>query len=412
MKARTLLAIVALHACDVPVIRPNEVGLGYYLNSTDGCPRGLVIAQTDRSESANIAFASLSGQVLSPSMISSASRNPGLTAALGGDVVFPSMPIEGNELVLIDRYPKGVLTWVNMATAQVRAQLSVATGFLSNPHDYVSLAFDKAYVTRFNPNANAGGEVFDGGSDVLIIDPSLPAITGRIDLFSAFPPNGDFVAHPDRAWLVSGRVYVVIPFYNRPYTSTGQSYLAVIDPKTDSVIQNFPLTGLAGCSGLAVSPDRTNLAVACSGRWQGTNTADDASSALVGLRTTPEVSEIWRIPARQIGSRAFGFEIAFVDSTHVLATQLGEYGPPLVNDVAYVIDITTGAATRVLESANSPVTLSVGPCDATCRACFIADAGRSRLYSLSFSDERGPLLTGYDWADSTTGLPPTSLTFF
>jgi hypothetical protein len=413
MIRRPLFIVLALQACDVPVIRPNEVGVDCAAISVPGCPCGLAVADTNRSESANIALASLTGWVLSPSIISSASHTPGLSASLGGDVVFPSTPSKGDELVLLDRYPKGVLTWINITTPrpQVRAQISVATGYVANPHDYVPLTPNKAYVTRFDPNSNAGREAFDGGSDILIVDPSVPAITGRIDLPAIFPPSGNLIIHPDRARHILDHVYVVLPLYDRPYSNSGQGYLAVIDPKTDSVVQGFPLAGLSGCSGLAVAPNVTSIAVVCSGHWQGSTTANNATSGIVGLRLSPSVSEIWRIPANVVGNRAFGFEVAFVDSTHVLATQLGELGPPIINDAAFVVDIATGTSTRVLESANAPVTLSVGPCNSACGACFIADAGRNRLYNLSLTSSGKPSLTGYSWADPT-GLPPTSLAFF
>jgi hypothetical protein len=409
MNAKCWLLAVGLTACDVPVIRPNEVGLGYNWSSNGLCPRGLAVVDSiDQSQSANIALASLTGQMLSQSIMSSASSAPGLTAALGGDVAFPSMPMQGDEIVLIDRYPKGVLTWVNIATASVRAQLSVGTGFSSNPHDYVPQSPNKAFVTRANPNANAGREMFDGGSDILIIDPSIPTITSRIDLSSILPSIGNFVPHPDRAWLISDLLYVIIPLYDANFTA-GESYVVVFDAKTDTFVQKYKLEGLAGCSGVSASPDQANLAVACSGRWQGSSTASNTRSGIVGLRRSPDLAEIWRIPATSVGKRAFGFDVAFVDATHVLATQLGELGPPSVNDSAFLMDITNGSATRLLESA--PFSLGAGPCSIACGACFIADAGRSRLFNVQFSNSHGPSLIDYVWTDPT-GLPPRSLAFF
>ena len=44
------------------------------------------------------------------------------------------------------------------ATADVLAQLSVGTGFASNPHDYLEVAADKAYVTRYDSNPHPGSE--------------------------------------------------------------------------------------------------------------------------------------------------------------------------------------------------------------------------------------------------------------
>jgi len=410
MKTKALFLALSLLACDVPVVRPGETGLGeaWMAAGEPGCPRGLVVSATDQVQSANIGLASITGQSLSPSIISSASQKPGLTAALGGDIVFPSMPTVGDELVVLDRYPKSVINWVNLRTAQVRAQLSVATGYVANPHDYVPLTTQKAYVTRFDPNPIPGREAFDGGSDILIIDPSIPSMVGRIDLTTSFPPNGSLFVHPDRARLIGGRVYAVLPYYDRSFSASGESYIAVIDPQTDIITERFLIKGASGCVGLDVTTDESSLAVVCSGSWNGSiKGAGNASSAIVGLRLAPQLSEIWRVAASQLANRAFGFNIAFVDSTHVLTTQLGELGPPLVEDVAYVIDVSNGSATVARRSAS----LSSGPCNAGCGACYISDAATSTLINLQFTNPRRYLQTVYSWADPT-GLPPRSIAFF
>jgi hypothetical protein len=94
---------------------------------------------------------------------------------LSSDVAVPSTLLSGPEIVLIDRFPASVLTWVDVESASVRAQLDV--GSKTNPHDYVPLSEHKAYVTRFGAS--------DGvGDDVAIVDPSVPALVGSIDLSS------------------------------------------------------------------------------------------------------------------------------------------------------------------------------------------------------------------------------------
>ena len=101
------------------------------------CGRGLAVVATGY-ESVNVALLDTTGGMLSSSFISSADRSPSLSAALGGDTVLPTSAASGPELLLIDRYPNSVLTWVELETARVTRQLSVATGFLANPHDYVA----------------------------------------------------------------------------------------------------------------------------------------------------------------------------------------------------------------------------------------------------------------------------------
>jgi hypothetical protein len=167
----------------------------------------------------------------------------------------------------------------------------------------------------------------------------------------------------------------------------------------DQIEATLRLKGLSGCSGLDVAPDQASVAVACSGRWHGTSTADASASAIVGVELTPVLREIWRMPASHFGPRAFGFDVAFADANRVLAQQLGDSGPPLVNDVVFAIDIVTGGAS----------TLSVGPCSPDCGLCFIADAQRRRIHRLAPASSWS--LTDFDYADPT-GLPPRLLTFF
>ncbi len=413
MKAVLLLLFGLIQACDVPVIRPDESGLGdagESVQSDGGCPRGLIVAATDLSQSANIGLMTLSGQVLSQSIISTASHAPELTTALGGDIAFPSTSTSGSEIIVLDRTPTSVLTWVNLDTANVRAQLSVATGFSANPHDYVPILTNKVYVSRFDSNANPGQQAFDGGSDVLIVDPSIPSITGRIDLAGALPQSGNYFVHPDRARSVGNRVYIVLPYYD-PAFNAGQSYIASIDPEVDEVVDQILLSGLSGCSGLDVAPDENSLAVACSGGWHGSSSADPSTSAIIGLQLQPKLVELWRIPATKVGNRAFGFEVAYVNPNHILTSQLGDLGPPLINDVAYVVDITTNEFVPILQSADVPVTLSVGPCKPNCGLCYIADAQRKIIHRLSFNDLQHYSISDYSWNDPT-GLPPRMLGFF
>ncbi len=413
MRLWILPAASLILACDVPVHKPTETGLGDAALDTPndaGCPRGLVVAATDLSQSANIGLASTTGEVLSASIISTASFPAGFTTALDGDIAFPSTPASGDEVVILDRYPRSVLTWVNLATARVRAQLSVATGFSANPHDYAPISPQKAYVTRFDSNADPGREPYDEGGDLLIIDPSIPSITGRVDVASSLPKSAGFTVHPDRATRVGGRVYIVVPYYDTAYDS-GDSWIAAIDPASDAVIDSVRLTGLSGCSGLDVAPDRNSVAAVCSGRWHGTSTADSGASAIVGVTLEPRLHEIWRVSASSVGGRSFGFDVAFVDPKHVLALQLGDLGPPLINDEAYVVDVETGKAVKVLQSANVPVTLSAGPCNYDCGLCFMADAQRRSIHRLEFNSPAQWHLVDSIW-DDPTGLPPRMLGFF
>src|SRR5690348_9669579 len=85
------------------------------------CGHGLAIVQTDYV-STNVALFDLDGDLKSASFIHSGSSQGELNAALSGDVVFPSAGGD-NELVLIDRYPASVISFVDTRSAKVRGQL-------------------------------------------------------------------------------------------------------------------------------------------------------------------------------------------------------------------------------------------------------------------------------------------------
>jgi hypothetical protein len=403
MKRSIVCCLWLLSACDVPVLRPGESGTG--------AATGLVVAATDGSQSANIELLDRSGYVLSPSILSTGSTNAGSSTALSGDLAFPSTPSVSTEIVVLDRYPSSVITWIDASTTppQVR-QFSVATGFAANLRDYVPISDQKAIVTRSDSNINPGRQPFDAGGDLLVIDPSSHEILARIDLKSAMPQSGSYFAHPDRARIVDDKLYVVVPYYDQNYRS-GASYLVMLDPETEQVEEYLSLDGVSGCSGLDVSPDHGSLAIACSGSWQGVNQAQFGSSAIIGVGLEPKLQEVWRVAAPASDQRAFGFAVSFVDSKRVLTSRLGFDGPPIVNDSIDLVDIESGSVTPLLQSANQSVTLGVGPCADGYSQCFVTDAGRHQVVRFDFDNGGGYTKTAFTW-DDPVGLPPRVIGFF
>ncbi|HEU5075453.1 MAG TPA: hypothetical protein VFU02_14780, partial [Polyangiaceae bacterium] len=229
--------------------------------------RGFAVVNSDY-QSVSVSLTGLDGEVLSERFIASGSADTGLSAALGGDVVLPTMPSNSAELVLIDRTPAGVLTWVDRTSARVRAQLNVATGFAANPHDYVPVSDTKAYVTRFAWNLASGDQEFDEGNDVLVIDPSVPEIVDRIDLMPVLDgePAG-FYPSADRALLANDRLFVLAVGFNVDFTHRADSRLVMIDPAHDRIEDVLVFEGLSSCSSLDVAPAGSTLAIACHGAF-------------------------------------------------------------------------------------------------------------------------------------------------
>ncbi|MCC6217343.1 MAG: hypothetical protein IT376_20970 [Polyangiaceae bacterium] len=379
------LGALALAACDVRALDPGRSPVD--AGGDGACGRGVaVISIGDDYQSANVSALGVDGAVLSGSLLSSASRPPGLVAPLGGDAVLPSLPQRGGRIAVIDRYPSGVVTWIDLATASVPAQLDVRTGFTSNPHDLVEVAQGKAYVTRYERNHRAGREPHDAGDDLLIVDPSVPRVLGRVDLVPAMAGREPFLPRPDRAVLAGGRVLVVLAGYTADFADAADGRVVAIDPATDSIDEVLVLPGLRGCAGAAVSPTGAEIAVSCPGLLLS-DSLDD--SAIVRVRVEPPLTEIARYPASTLGAGKVGFRAAYASGGLLLTAVFGrEASPaaPALEDSLVELDLGGGTARELLRSSGAPFTLGDPVCLDACGVCFAPDAGRRVVHRLAVGE--------------------------
>lgn len=411
LKRLAVLASIAAGACGVPDPPESTGGIGDGGAAGD-CPRGVVVHASDY-QSTNVALMSLAGEVLSPSFISSASAGTALSAPLSGDVLPPSMPVASDEVVLIDSYPASVLSWVSVASGNVRAQLSVGTGFASNPHDYVHASTHKAYVPRFEPNPQPGREPFDSGNDVLVVDPSVPEITGSIDMTPAMAGESErFLPRADKAILVGTRLFVLLAGHSKDFLESAPSRIVQVDTETEAITDVLVLDGLHGCAGMAKSPDGTRLAVSCSGQFAGDSvpTLDDSGVALVSVDGV--LREEQRFRAAELGDDPIGFAIAWPDDEHLLLTTFGRFANgelPARDDTLVRLGIASGESEVLLRSNGTPFTLGELRC--ACDACFASDAGRNVVhrYAVSAGElrEHEAIVV-----ETKIGLPPRYLGLF
>ena len=365
------LASAVLSGCGVPPPPPGTGGGDF---SRGRCGRGLVVVESDY-QSTNVALVGPGGDVLSSSFVSSASADPGLVAALSGDVVAPTAEANGDDVVLLDRYPASVLSWVDLRTAAVRGQLDVSTGFAANPQDYLALSPTKAYVSRYERNPAPGSQAFDGGSDLLVVDPSVPAIMGRIALDSALPQNSSYLPRPSRMLAVGGRVHVLAPSYGLDFADSLPSRVVTIDAASDAIEAVTVLDGAHGCGALALAPDGTRLAIACSGDFGGDSVPAIEGSMLVLLDVSgPSPVEIDRLAATDLLGQPLGTGLDFAGEERLVVTTLGQYGVPGEpdrDDALVEVDLVSRAA-RQLHAAPA---FSLGDvrCVLPCGACFAAE---------------------------------------
>jgi hypothetical protein len=395
----------ALAACSVSAARVTTGPVYLDGGSADGgdggggavCPSALVVASSDYT-STNISVLSASGAILSESIVSSASAPPGLTTALSGDVVLPLAPTPG-KIVLIDRYPNSVLSWVDPATAAVIHQLPVGTGFGANPHDYLEVSQTKAYVSRYESNAKAGQQPNDGGGDLLIINPQAVSITGRVP----FAAEGAFLPRPDRMMRVGGEVWVSLLRFDADSKTAGDARLVGVSTTDDSIAWSLDLPGVANCGAIAMAPAGKVVAVACTGVFGDANPAQRSGLVLLDVTAHPPV-EIKRFAvASQLGA-PLGSALAYASDSVLVGVALGDMQAGR-NDMAYALDVGSGMA-RVLADAGVAYAFSDVRCAPGCNdLCFLTD-GNAR--NLRVWKANGAQLSPQApvTVDPTVGLPP------
>ncbi|MEZ4225208.1 MAG: hypothetical protein R3B13_29930 [Polyangiaceae bacterium] len=376
------------------------------------CGRGAVVVSSDYL-STNVSLIDIDARVLSDSLLSSATSSAGLSAALSGDVVLPSSAADGDELVLIDRYPGSILTWVRLRDAKVTRQLSVKTGFAANPQDYLELADGRAYVTRFEPNRKPGSEPYDGGDDIVILDAGRSEIVGRIDLSSSLSgaPAGVFV-RPSRMVRVGNHVIVLSQSYDKGFAGAA-SRLIRVDTEHDSVVDTRVLVGTESCVAMALSPNQETLAVSCAGRFvDGVPTPD--SSFVVLLRTS-SMEELGRVSATDLGGAPFSFGIGFLADNQLVISQFGAVGSQLEAtrpDSVSVVRLPSLQASEVLRSDGEAFVLGDVRCFPECARCFVADAEHGSVRQLRLEADGSVQLVGNTAVGATIGLAPRNLGAF
>ncbi len=285
-------ALVALAACNVKS-PPASTG-GVVFDSMLACESGVVIVTSDY-QSTNIVISALDGTPLSSSFVSSGATKPGLALALSGDVDVPFVAPPSGHLLLIDRYGTNVLTWMDLANAAVIAQLPVGTGFESNPHDYIEVDPDRAYVSRFGTNPDPGQQNFDQGGDLLIVGTTgTPAILGRIAI-----PEEDPTLQPcpDMMTWTGTEVVVTLGRWSADFTHVGDGRFVGVSPSTDAIDWTVDVTGLSSCGRVAFSPSGKTAAIACSSMEnRTTNLFDPTESDIVVYdATTAPPTELRRL---------------------------------------------------------------------------------------------------------------------
>jgi hypothetical protein len=310
---------------------------------------------------------------------------------LSKDTALPT-GTQGGELVVIDR-EFSLVDFVDPATCLQRAHLSVSTGgFKANPHDVVHVSATKAYVLRYEKNAapTPAADDFDEGDDLLIIDPSVPAVTGRIDLasYASTVAGATLQARPDHAVLLGGLVYVTLNNLAGDFSAAGPGRVVVVDPATDAVTAKVDLPDQTGCSGIAVDEAAGKLYVSCGGEFSDADPT--AKSALVEIDVSGSTPALGRIVSgKSLGTAPVSYTAAALFDGNAFTATAGSLdfntGAQTAPDTFYSIALGTGAGTRIIDGG--AFNLGRPAVDAKSKTLFLPDGDpitpRVRVFDVS-----------------------------
>lgn len=358
--------------------------------------------------STSLSLVDKNGGLVTADCVHSSTTGTGSTT-ISGDVVLPSQPQRGGQIVLIDR-GNTALTFVT-PSCTVDRQFSVKGGFeMANPHDVVIIDDHKAYVTRYAKNA-APADPMASGDDLLIVDPHDGTVGGRVAF--AESESADFPASPDRAILAAGKVVVTLNRWNASTYGYGEAHVAVVDPSTDQVVRSITLFGLKNCEGLDYDDTTKTVLVACGGSFGSTTQAAESGVAVIDMSTsqaeimrvipastfpTPPVTFLWAIalPSASSPNRAF-------------TATLGSLSPD-VPDNLYAFDLVTGSPT----SFGTAAPFNLGrPAGGNGRLLVPdGDMAMPRIHVYDVSGAGAPTEGTAFMADTVNGLPPREIAWY
>jgi hypothetical protein len=396
------------------LVPTNDAGTSADAGPAEDPPRGLVVVHSDYRSSA-VSLLDRIGNVVVDDCINSGSVKPKLSLALSGDVVTASAPQTSHEIAIIDR-TNDALTFLEPASCSVVRQLSVATGFHSNPHDVAPLTGGRAYVTRYEANGKPTPDAadFDEGNDVLIVDVATGKPTGRIDLAAqaiAGAGGAATLPRPDRAIALGDRVYVTLNNLSADFSVAGTGRVVVLDPARDAIAGVIDLPSLKNCGAMQTVGAHA-LLVSCGGAFaDGDKQGDFAGIAWIDVAAAPPTVTVY--PSKTAGGRTVsGSTVAAVSPDALFVVTNGDFMGP-VPDQLWILHAGGAPATKVYDGKASFVLGDV-VLDAAAGRLFVTDAskGQRGVQIFDVSDPANVRRTGQAPSSIAHGLPPRSASWY
>lgn len=422
MKQAFLALSLGTITCTVACIGPaKEAPKGVPDAGTAPTPQGIGMAVVSNDAAYTSSLVSLvdatGNTLLQDDCIDSGSKPPVLSLALSGDVVLPSQKQPGDALILIDQ-ENSALVWLKPGNCSVSQDLSVATGFSSDPYDVVGLSATKAYVSRYatNPTPSGTPGANDQGADLLIINPSTQTITGRIDLsaYATTVSGATIQADPARAVLANGNVYVTLENISGDFMTTGPARIVIVDPNTDTVTGTIDPPTVKNCQQLSSIDSANELLVVCTGDYNADLTTQVSQSAVLVYDISGDTPSLMQtIPASSMsGQPLINYLLTAVNDEYAIAATFGTQ-MPMTPDELWNLDLKTGTATKI-EDADGYLTLGSALYVAANQTVVVTDASSMTPHIAIFdvSNPASPVAKGTFNPDPKAGLLPHVMAWY
>ena len=372
-------------------------------------PAGLAALSADATfATTSLSILDTAGGLAKDDCIDSRIPAGGSTALISTDVVFPSQPQRGGNIVIVDR-GTGALTSVDPSTCKVVRQVAVPNGVMTDVHDVVIASDSKAYVTRFSPDP-AATDPSAMGNDVVVINPATGTFKSRINLdaYASSVAGATILVRPDHALIANGKIVVSLDENDATAATYGEGKVVVIDPATDTVTASVTLTGLFDCRAMDYVAASQTLLVACGGPYP--EEVQKSGIAVVDLGASPP-SLTRAITGTVFGGQVVSFAWVLSAPTAASATRaFASTSDPnsVAPDGLYLFDFALATAAQIATSAP----LSIGPSAATASLLFVPEflttAARIQLYDITAT----PTATIGFASAPALGLPPTAIAWY
>jgi hypothetical protein len=345
------------------------------------------------------------GNVIADDYLNSGSARSGLVTALSGDVTLPSASGESDVLVILDRFKTDVVTRIRLSDATVLGQVKTHTppaqttenAYSSNPHDYVALAPNSAWISRVEPNLDPSVAEIDRGTDLLRLDPSTMMRTNeRIDL-SALNTKGtrtnmmtmqreevDVFARPSRMVRIGDLLVVGLGRMSFDFSAYATGMIALANTQTRTAT-GFELPGLAVCSSVEEVPGQADMVlVGCSG-FRRAPADPRATGGIALVRITNGAAQVVHLyrASEHPNDPAATNNIFSLGGTLVGAVAHGTRATPAMGDKPavtaspdklVVLDLATGSVVRELISAEVAFSIGGGLYDPATNLVLVPDS--------------------------------------